>query len=64
MEGRYDGVHIPLRLHDPVLVDQAKVVGPHVAEGFAEGVDPEVVGFDWVADCYVAAGAFVLCHGK
>ena len=58
--GRVDGVHVALGLHDALLVDEAEVRRLHVAEGLAEGVDPEVVGFEGVADGDVPARALVV----
>ena len=62
--GRVDGVHVAFAVlgldGDALFVDEAEVVRPEVREGFAERVDPEVVGEDGVADGDVAAGAFVI----
>lgn len=58
--GRVDGVHVAAFDDFAVLVHQAEVAGFHVLEGFGEGVDPEVVYQNGVADRDVPAGAFVV----
>jgi hypothetical protein len=47
--GSYNGVHIPLWLHDTLLVNQAKVIGLHIPKRLAERIDPEVIWLDRIS---------------
>lgn len=38
-----DMMHIPRRDDGTFLIDQTQVIDGHVFEGFAKGIDPEVV---------------------
>lgn len=58
---RVDGVLVAALDDLPVFVDQDQIGGRHPAERLAVRVDPHVVGKDRVADCDVAADAFVVC---
>jgi len=55
-----DGVHVTFGLHDTFFVYEAEVFRSHMTEGAREGVDPEFVRVNWVANRDVAACAFVI----
>lgn len=57
---RVDSVHITLRLHDAVLIDQTQIVGLYVLERFAERVDPEMIRFNWISNSDMTASAFIV----
>jgi hypothetical protein len=54
-----DGVHIASLADFAFLVYENEVRDFHVFEGFEERIDPEMVGFDRVADRDVACPSFV-----
>lgn len=57
---RINGMHISLRLHNTIFIDQTQVLRLHVGETPRKGIDPEQMWFDGIADGNVATGAFVV----
>ena len=60
ISGRVDTMHVTTFNHFPLFGHQDQIVWRHVAERLAMRIDPEVIWHDGVADCDMAAGAFVV----
>jgi hypothetical protein len=57
--GGIDGVHVPALNDFALFVDENEVGDAHVLEGLEEGIDPEVVRQDGIADRNVSCATLV-----